>query len=487
LKSALKHITETVIKTVEENDMFNTGDRVLAGVSGGPDSVALLGLLNELSTRLSITLGIAHLNHCLRPEAEKEARFVETLSEKLGLPFHLEKFDVNAYRRTHGLSLEEAAREVRYTFYKRVLTSAGYQKIALGHHSEDNAEMVLMNLLRGSGPLGLSGIPPVRDTIIVRPLINLTRAHILDYLRDRQLEYVSDPSNQDTRFTRNRIRHELLPIIKRDFNDNIIETLHRTATITGDENRWMESVVDPLWDAVITSREPQRLSLDIVLLGKFSKAPLRRIVRRAIALLRGNLRGVTFAHIEAIIKLVKKGNENARVDLPGLISAVKKENRLILVALDSPRQPLEPEKSLRHYRHLIEAQKILSGKQFILEIKEIGARIIFNRLDSFGPADIRCSGHHTAFFDINQLSFPLIIRNYQPGDRFTPLGMHGSKKVKKLFNERKVHRPDRCRRPVLVSGTDIIWVIGHQSAETCKVVPQTRHALEVKIVLPDGK
>ena len=483
----MKHIVETVLKTVDENNMFSAGDRVLAGVSGGPDSMALLGLLNELATRLSITLGIAHLNHCLRPEAEKEARFVKTLSEKLGLAFHLETFDVHAYRQKNRLSLEEAAREVRYAFYKRVLRNAGYQKIALGHHSEDNAEMVLMNLLRGAGPLGLSGIPPVRDAVIVRPLINLTRAHILDYLKHRQLEYVSDPSNRDTRFTRNRIRHKLLPIIKREFNDNIIETLHRTATITGDENRWMESVVDPLCDTVITPMEPQRLSLDIVSLRKLSMAPLRRIIRRAVAMLRGNLRRITFAHVDAIIKLIKKGHENARVDLPGLVSAVRKENRLILAILDSPRQPLDPEAPTGHYRHLIEMRELLDGKRFILEIKEVGASIIFSRRDSFTPTEIRCSGHHTVFFDINQLSFPLTIRNYQPGDRFTPLGMSGSKKVKKLFNERNVHRPDRRRHPVLVSGDDIIWVIGHQIAETCKVVPQTRHVLEVKFVLPDEK
>ena len=486
MKPALKYIIETVIKTVNENKMFSAGDRVLAGVSGGPDSVALLGLLNELSSRISITLGVAHLNHCLRPEAGQEARFVKALSEKLGLPFHLEKVDVNAHRRKHGLSLEEAAREIRHTFYKRVSKDAGYQKIALGHHREDNAEMVLMNLLRGSGPLGLSGIPPVRDTVTVRPLINLTRAHILDYLDHRQLKYVTDPSNQDTRFTRNRIRHELLPTIKRDFNDNIIETLHRTATITGDENRWIESVMAPLYHTVIKSDNTKQVSLDIVALGKLSKAPSRRIVRRAITLLRGNIRRVTLAHVDAVIQLTEK-DENARVDLPGLISAAKKGTRLILMVSDGPRQPLEPEKPRPHYRHRVEMQPLLSGKRFILEIEAIGATMIFSRLDSFGLRKIRGSGQHTAFFDIDQLSFPLIIRNYQPGDRFTPLGMRGSKKVKKLFNERKVSRADRQICPVLVSGNDIIWVVGHQSAENCKVFSRTRHVLEAKFVLPDEK
>ncbi len=484
---ALKPIIETVIKTITENDMFSPGDRVLVGVSGGPDSVALLGLLKELATRLAITLGIAHLNHSLRPEAAQEACFVKSLSEKLDVPFHLETSDVKTYCRNHGLSLEEAAREVRYTFYERILTRAGYQKIALGHHSEDNAEMVLMNLLRGSGPLGLSGIPPVRDTVIVRPLINLTRAHIRQYLHHRRLKFVSDPSNQDTRFTRNRIRHALLPIIKRDYNDNIIETLHRTATITGDENRWMESLTAPLCDTLITSRQTERLSLDAAALEKLSKAPLRRIIRRAVALLRGNLKGVTFTHIDAIINLVKNRNDTARIDLPGLIAVARTGNQLVLSVLDRPRQPLKPETPVCHYRHPVALQKIVTGEGLTLEIGTSGASIIFNRRDSIEPAEISGSGHHSAFFDIDRLSSPLIIRNYQPGDRFTPLGMRGTKKVKKLFNEHKVPRPDRYGQPVLVSGDDIIWVVGRQSAEACKVAPQTRHVLAAKFVLPDEK
>jgi len=483
----LKPLIETVVKTITGHDMFKAGDRVLTGVSGGPDSVALVSLLSELAPRLSITLGIAHLNHGLRPEAENEARFVQTLSQKLALPLHTESIDVAAYRQKHGLSLEEAAREVRYAFYKRVSAAHGYQKIALGHHRDDNAEMVLMNLLRGSGPLGLSGIPPVRENMIVRPLINLARTQLLTFLDNRQLEYVSDPSNADTRFTRNRIRHTLLPLIQKEFNANILEALHRTATITGDENQWLESVVDPLCDTAIHRPDEHQVHLDTAALGQLARAPARRVIRRAIAMLRGNLRRVTFGHVDALIRLATTGSVNARVDLPGLIGAFKQENRLILKKMDGPRQPLAAESPPGPYGYLIEAGQLTDPESLTLEIEATGGRVIFKRRDTWDASKIRGSGQQTTFFDIDQLSFPLLIRNYQPGDRFTPLGMRGSKKLKKIFNEHKVCRSEREICPVLVSGDDIIWVLGHRRAETGKISRQSRHVLEVKYVLPDEK
>jgi tRNA(Ile)-lysidine synthase len=456
-------------------------------VSGGPDSVALVHILNELAPDLSLTLGIAHLNHRLRPEAEDEARFVENLARKLSLPFYPESRDVAAHRSRHGLSLEEAGRKLRYAHYKKVLAAEGYQKVATGHHREDNAEMVLMNLLRGAGPLGLSGIPPVREGWIVRPLINLTRSQIRAYLDYRRLEFVSDASNTDTRLTRNRIRHNLLPFIEREFNANIRQTLHRSAVIIGDEDRWLESMVDPLCETIITDREERTLSLDTAGLLALERAPARRVLRRAISLVKGDLRRVTFDHVDALLDLAAAGRPQTRADLPGLISAVKEPHRLVLRVMDRPRQPLAPTDTPVSYEYWIKARELEIPEDFTLEITATGARVSFKRREVNAPPAKRGSGQRTALFDIDQLSFPLLIRNAQPGDRFTPLGMHGSKKLKKLFNERKLDQPGRTRCPVLVSNGAIIWVLGHQQAETGKVLRQTRHVLEVKYALPDEK
>jgi len=486
-KGRLNAILETVEKTVTVNEMFEPGDKVLAAVSGGPDSVALVNMLAQLAPRLSITLGIAHLNHNLRPEAGDEARFVEALAQELALPFYQASEDVAAFRRRHGLSLETAAREVRYTFYKQVATTAGYRKIALGHHSADNAEMVLMNLLRGAGPLGLSGIPPVRDNLIVRPLIDLSREQIDTYLDGRGLTWVSDPSNADTRFTRNRIRHTLLPLIEKEFNANILATLHRTAAITGDENRWLDSMAAPLGDAIITRGDKRQLSLDTTALNALDRAPARRVVRRAIAMLKGDLHRVTFTHVDAIRDLAANPKTDARVDLPGLISASRQSRRLVLKIMETPRQPLESGGPPISYRYQVEAEQCLGKTPVTLNIATGGGRLTFLRREAGDDIDIRGSGQQTAFFDIDQLTFPLVIRNYQPGDRLTPLGMSGTKKLKKLFGERKVNPPDRRRCPVLISGGEIVWVPGHRRAEACKINRRTRWVLEAKFALPDEK
>ena len=195
--------------------MVQNGDAVLVAVSGGADSVALVYILLELAPQYSFRMAIAHLNHCLREkESDRDEAFVASLAKKLELPFYIGREDVLRYQKRHRLSLEDAARQVRYRFYDSIAAKYGYGKIALGHHADDNAELVLMNLLRGSGPLGLSGIPPVRDNRIVRPLINLRRSEIMDYAAVKKLDYVTDSSNWNLKFHRNKIRARLIPQLK---------------------------------------------------------------------------------------------------------------------------------------------------------------------------------------------------------------------------------------------------------------------------------
>jgi len=479
-------LIESVAKIAAEHTMFRPGDRVLAAVSGGPDSVALLHLLCKLAPRMDFTVGVAHLDHGLRPEAQAEAEFVNTLARDRDLPFHSAAQDVATYRERHGLSLEEAARDVRYAFYKKVAATEGYQKVALGHHRDDNAEIVLMNLLRGSGPLGLSGIPPVRDDLFVRPLMNLTRAQIMAYLKQQRLAYVTDPSNADLCFTRNRIRHVLLPLIRKDFNPNILATLHRTATIMADENTWLESQADPLWDRVLLAADGRQLSLDHKALIGMPRAAVRRLLRRAIYRLGGSLRRITFSHVDRLIELTTAA-ENARVDLPGLIAAHKQADRLVLRVMDSPRQPLTAGHPSEPYEYIIDRDKISTTVAYDQVIPATGGRVTFALLTGTHTTKMNASGQYTAFFDIDQLSFPLLLRNYRPGDRFRPLGMRGTKKLKKLFNERNVPLPERERWPVLTSGPEILWVLGHQRSQTAALNRQTRQALEVKYVLPDPK
>ncbi|MBW1725563.1 MAG: tRNA lysidine(34) synthetase TilS [Deltaproteobacteria bacterium] len=296
-----KKLLRIVEETVTVHGMLKEKDSVVIGVSGGPDSVALLHVLRALTERFSLKLGIAHLNHCLRQnDSDKEAAFVETLSDRLGLPFHIDKEDVHEYKIKNRLSLEEAARRVRYTFLNRVAETNRYNKIALGHHSDDNAELVLMNLFRGSGPLGLSGIPPVRDGKsgplglsgippvrdgkIIRPLIKASRSEIIDFLNQNRLEYVSDASNRDTRYLRNRVRHKLIPLLKTAYNPKISETLNQLASIMLSEEEWIEDVIHPLFEKSVLNVQDDRITFSVSMLDRLHSAAQRRILRKAISI-----------------------------------------------------------------------------------------------------------------------------------------------------------------------------------------------------------
>ena len=229
--SAFGRLDRLVDEALTKFGLIAEGDSVLVGVSGGPDSVALLHLLRDRAPARRLHLGIAHLNHQLREGAGRDEEFVRQLAAALGLPFHGHRAEVRAWQVRHRLSLEEAARQVRYAFFEEVCAANGYAKIALGHHADDNAETLLLHLLRGSGRLGLSGIPAIRAGGTIRPLIFATRSDIADYLRTRKIPYVSDPTNTDITFFRNRIRHRLIPDLERDYHLGMRSILSRTALI----------------------------------------------------------------------------------------------------------------------------------------------------------------------------------------------------------------------------------------------------------------
>ena len=239
-------LVQSVEKTLLEFNMLQSRDKVLVAVSGGPDSVALLHVLLALQTKFDIQIGIGHLNHGLRPSAAtRDAAFVSSLGSKMGLPAHVAAADIQGLHQRHKGSLETLGRKARYNFFSRLARKFGYNKIALGHHADDNAELILMNLFRGSGPLGLSGIPPVRNNRYIRPLIEQPRKSIMKYLQDIQVSYVLDATNNDPRFLRNRIRHELMPELAHRYNPNLVDTLNRTAAIFRDGRGLAEPTFRP--------------------------------------------------------------------------------------------------------------------------------------------------------------------------------------------------------------------------------------------------
>lgn len=309
--------------------MVDSGDRVLVAVSGGPDSVALLLALHALKPRWDLSLGVAHLDHGLRPEtAGTEKEFVGRLADSLGLAFFNRKADVRGHAVQAHLGIEEAGRELRYRFLEELSRDQGYRRVALGHNADDNAELVLMNLLRGTGPTGLSGIPPVRPPLVIRPLIELRRQELLALLATAKAAYLTDPSNEDQRFTRNRIRGHLLPLLARRYNPNIAAVLNRLSRITAAENEWMEQTAAELLARIVCHRQESGLGLSLCEMKKCHPALQRRLIRLCLAQVKTNLRRIGFVHVEAIRGLIDQ--PCGSLHLPGRILVVRHQTTLTM-------------------------------------------------------------------------------------------------------------------------------------------------------------
>lgn len=473
-------LLRTVEKTVSTYGMLEQKDSVLVGVSGGPDSIALLHVLIKLASRFSLRLGVAHLNHSLRHnDSDKDAEFVLSVAKTFDLPCYVHKEDVYQYQVENKLSLEEAARRVRYNFFERVSEAKNFNKIALGHHCDDNAELVLMNLFRGSGPQGISGIPPKRDEKIIRPLIHLKRSEIIDYLETKGLKYVSDTSNLDTKYIRNRIRLQLIPLLKESYNPKIIDTLNRLSAIIGSEEEWIEDIIHPLFEKTALNLEDDIVSFSIPRLKEMNVAAQRRIIRKAIEWIKKDLRRITFLHIDSVINLLESGPTDKSLDLPDRIRIKRNRERLIFSKEKKPLRDLN-RKSGKIEKVVFEYKIVKPEPVFI---KEIFAHIKFSEMDIEDLSDFRCTGQNAAFFDKDALSFPLVLRNIRPGDRFKPMGMIGTQKISKFFIDNKVPKTERSRCPVMLSQEKIIWVVGHRIDGSVKVTPSTTNVLKIELSL----
>ena len=485
-----------IILHVEQNitdyKMLQPNDSVLIGVSGGPDSVALCNILHSLALKYSLRLGIAHLNHSIRQQnSDQDAEFVALLAKKFDLPYFVAKEDVRKYQLENRLSLEEAARFVRYTFLYKVAEKNRFNKIALGHNYDDNAEIVLMYLLRGSGPRGAAGIPPVRDSEkkygqIIRPLMRTKKDEIINFLETKGIKYRIDESNKDIRFIRNKIRRNLIPILKASYNPKVIETLNRLSIIMRSEEEWIENIINPIYERSVSDRQDDQIVLSVSKLNEVHLAAQRRVIRKAIAKLKGNLRRITFFHIDSIISHLQEENQYRSFDYPDDIRVIINNERLVFsknnrVRRDIRKKPGKPQRLSFEYK-ILKSGKFLQDSETIF-IKEIGKKLEFSKINLGKWPDFNANKQNVAYIDMESLDFPLVIRNFRPGDRFTPLGMTGTQKLKKYFINNKVHQTERARCPVLLSKGKIVWVVGHRIDDSVKVTHSTRNMLNIKFLL----
>ncbi len=474
-------LVRKVAGTIASHSMITAGESVLVGVSGGMDSVALLRVLEILGEAQGWRLGIAHLNHGLRgAESDRDTAFVEGLAKTMNVPYYKERIDLHDMRKQSGKNLEEAGRDARYGFFNEIADRFGFDRIAVVHHLGDDAELILMNMLRGSGPSGMSGIPPVRGRI-VRPLIHCRPKEIESFLRSENIAYVHDRSNDNTRFQRNHIRHFLIPALEQ-YNPRVVENLHRMGQISARENRWIESLVSPVFEKAVSDRNAGMLVMDTGILASQPEPVGRRMVRRAILEVKGSLRRMAFRHVDAVLELARRSSgPGGQLHLPRKVHVARCRNGNgadILVFAAETRSlrasgPAVPEAPV--FSHIVTRDAAVSG---CIDIPEAGCKMVFSRFPAHAIRSF--PGPESGVADWDGLEFPLRVRSVFPGDRFVPLGMKHSQKLKNFFINNKV---PRCRRPfipLVTSAERIVWIAGMRMDERFRVTDKTRTVLVIR-------
>ncbi len=462
-----QQLEQRVLDFIRQNHLVSSQQKLLVAVSGGPDSVCLLHILIKLQGELDIKLYVAHLNHQLRgAESEADARYVSDLASRLGIPATIDQRDVKAYQAEQRLSLEEAAREVRYTFLAQVATSAGANQVAVGHTLDDHIETILMHIIRGTGTRGLRGLQPSslwqssgNSVTVIRPLLPLSRQETASYCHDHQLIPRIDASNLSLSPLRNRIRHQLLPLLQ-SYNPRVADALLRTARIAGDELAFLDKETASLWGKVIQKQETTVI-LDREEFLDLPSALQRHLLRAAIEKLLGNLKDIEARHIEGIMSSLTKP-AGRRISLPrGLIFSI--EYNKYLIASDpaalSPFPALIGEFPLK-----IPGETLLPGWR--VEANITNREQMIEKDEGF-----------TAYFNLAQTGDKLVVRPRRTGDRFQPLGLSQPKKLGKFMIDTKIPQAWRERIPIVCSPEQILWVVGWRIDDRVKVTDTTKQIL----------
>lgn len=454
-------LLKRVRATIDQHRMLDPGETVLVAVSGGIDSVVLLDLLQRLGPDYGISLHVAHLDHGLRGASSySDAQFVERLAEERGLPIRMSRLEPGSLsdHRKHGP--EGAAREARYAFLESVAAEIGAERIALGHTANDQAETILHRLTRGTGPAGLRGIPPVRHPY-VRPLIEATRNEILAYAQERKLVWRVDASNADTSFTRNRIRHRVLPELE-TINPKVAEAICRGSLLAAEAEEASRFLVSTLWDAACSEESEEQLTLRRGALTSYPPAVRKLLLREGARRVRGNLAGIEHGHVDAVVRLIAPDTSHGELSLPGLHVRVQSDE--ILLARDAEASP-EPW-----------AFPVDLGET---EIPEPPISLRLAIVEGKSP-QMNATDRWTELADADRIVYPLELRSRREGDRFVPLGSGTSVKLKDFLINERVPYFDRGRLPLLCDREKIVWIVGVRLSDEVRVTGTTRRFLSMQ-------
>ncbi len=495
-KNAQKNLEQSVLGprilvSLKKQELIRPGDRVGVAVSGGADSVALLLLLLELREKLGIVLSVVHFNHKLRAKAsDADERFVAKLAAEHGLEFHSASVEVAKKAKKERANVEDAARRARYDYFRSLAESGVCRRIAVAHTADDQAETVLAHLLRGTGLAGLGGIHPVVGPVI-RPLLKVRRDELRRFLRARKQVWREDATNRDTRKMRARIRRKLLPLLEKRFQPAIVEHLVTLADLAREDEADLQSQAKlrvlalakemkgvlriPARDIASprsTSRNLQKENKEGYSIAIMSTGVCKRMVRHIIANIKPRAGQLGANHVEAVLELARSGQSGSSLSLPGGVEVRKERDTLMFQAIEN--------KGVRIFRstpHEYEYEIDLAEGYAQVSVAELGCVFRLRVID--WPLKRGETGIDGTVLDRDQLHFPLLLRNWRPGDRLRPMGHRNTHKLKRLLNEKHVSRWERDGWPVLTSGDNLVWARGFPVAAEFAANERTRTGLVI--------
>jgi tRNA(Ile)-lysidine synthase len=458
---------EKVLSTIGKHKLIEPGQLILVGISGGPDSVCLLHVLHSLAERLQIKLHAVHVNHMLRgDEAEADRAYVEDLCLRLHIPLNTVAANIRELAADRGLSLEEAGREARYEAFERLAQRLGAARIAVAHNRNDQAETLLMRLIRGTGLEGLKGMEVLRGNII-RPLLEIDRSEIELYCDVKRLQPRIDRSNLECVYTRNKIRLQLIPTINSLFGTDVVESLNKLACIVKDENEYLEEQAMLLFKNSMAGQKTGSISLRLELLQGYHPALQKRILRYAVKKLRGHLKEIENVHVESLLELMN-GRTGAEVHLPGGMRA-KKSYHELKFTLQQEETPGPFETSL-----------VIPGTTIV---GDAGAEFHSSTANTAKDIEQYTNMRYNAniqYFDLEKLGSSVWVRNRRNGDVFRPLKSNGTRKLKEFLIDSKVPREERDGIPLVAVGHEIVWIVGFKISDKFKVTDHTKTILKLE-------
>jgi tRNA(Ile)-lysidine synthase len=451
----MKATEQKVLRFIKENELLSAGEKILVALSGGPDSVFLLHFLNKFKKKYKIEIGAAHINHLLRGEdSERDELFCKTICDELSIPFYLFRKDIKTYSKKNKMSLESAGRKIRYEFFEKISKTNQYDKIVTAHNADDNAETVLLNLIKGTGIKGIAGIP-LRRINIVRPILSLTKKEILNYLDKYQFEYRVDESNLSNDFERNFLRNKVIPLIQRNINPAFSNSALTTSLNLQGLNSGLSEIVSELKSVVKINRN-KLISIPIDFIKKsndfFISYTVKEIIDENFSVkLESN-------DLKKIFSLAKKQSGKSE-ELSANLIALKERNDIIIQKKSI--QLKTDVKKLSIGGNLKLAFRTIS----ITEIKKNEVKISKSKNEEFISAD--------------SLSNVFMVRNWKEGDKFFPIGMQGTKKISDYLNDIKINSFEKKEQLILENNGRIVWVIGKRLDDRFKITSKTKKVLKL--------